>query len=82
VFCIAASRNSPIRRPDLSPRRVLAALAALLGSLLLAGSAAAAEVARFSPQGTVVQVRQVSAAFSDPMVAFGDPAARGTWSTA
>ena len=35
----------------------------------------AAQVTRFSPQGTVKQVRQASAAFSEPMVAFGDPAA-------
>ena len=56
-------------------QRVLTLLAALLASLVLAGSAPAAEVTRFSPQGTVKQVRQVSAAFSEPMVAFGDPAA-------
>ena len=54
--------------------RILALLAALLGSLFLAGPAPAAEVTRFSPQGTVKQVRQASAAFSEPMVAFGDPA--------
>ena len=53
----------------------LVLLAAFLGSLVLAGPAAAAEVTRFSPQGTVKQVRQASAAFSEPMVAFGEPAA-------
>ena len=42
---------------------------------MFAGPVAAAQVTRFSPQGTVKQVRQVSAAFSEPMVAFGDPAA-------
>ena len=54
---------------------ILALLAVLLGSLVLAGLAPAAEVTRFSPQGTVKQVRQASATFSEPMVAFGDPAA-------
>jgi hypothetical protein len=60
---------------DHSPPCVLFFLAALLGSVVLAGPAPAAEVTRFSPQGTVKQVRQASAAFSEPMVAFGDPAA-------
>ena len=60
---------------DHSPQRVLSLFAALLGTLFLAGSAPAAQVTRFSPQGTVKQVRQASAAFSEPMVAFGDPAA-------
>ncbi len=32
-----------------------------------------AQVEAFSPQGTVKGVRQVSARFSEPMVAFGDP---------
>ena len=54
-----------------SPHRLLA----LLGSLVLAGPAPAAQVTRFAPQGTVKQVRQASAVFSEPMVAFGDPAA-------
>jgi alpha-2-macroglobulin len=60
---------------DRSSHRVLALLTALLGSLVLAGPAPAAKVTHFSPQGTVKQVRQTSAAFSEPMVAFGDPAA-------
>jgi hypothetical protein len=60
---------------DPSPPCVLFFVAALLGSLVLAGPSAAAQVTRFSPQGTVKQVRQASAAFSEPMVAFGDPAA-------
>jgi hypothetical protein len=58
-----------------SPHRVLVLLAALLGSLWFAGPAEAAQVTRFSPQGTVKQVRQASSAFSEPMVAFGDPVA-------
>lgn len=57
---------------DPSPRRVLAAVALLILSMLIAMPAGAATVARFSPQGTVKGVRQAVAAFSDPMVAFGD----------
>ncbi len=34
-------------------------------------------VATFSPQGTVKNVRQVRAAFSEPMVPFGDPRGAG-----
>ena len=33
----------------------------------------AAVIEHFSPQGTVKEVRQVTARFSEPMVAFGDP---------
>ncbi len=40
---------------------------------LLAGTASAAQVDFFSPQGEVKGVRQVAVRFSDPMVAFGDP---------
>ena len=54
---------------------MISLLAALSGALVLASLAPAAEVTRFSPQGTVKQVRQASVAFSEPMVAFGDPAA-------
>jgi alpha-2-macroglobulin len=46
--------------------------------LLLIGPAAAAgpaRVERFSPEGTVKQVRQVTARFSAPVVALGDPRA-------
>ncbi len=32
-----------------------------------------AQIEHFSPQGTVKQVRQVTARFSEPMVSFGDP---------
>lgn len=52
------------------------ALARLLlaGSCVLCWSAArAAQVDAFSPLGEVKGVRQVSARFSEPMVAFGDP---------
>lgn len=49
--------------------RILIAAAAVA----LAGAAAAAQVEWFSPQGEVRAVRQVSARFSAPMVAFGDP---------
>ena len=47
----------------------------ILGALLTAAPVGAAPVKRFVPQGTVKQVRQASAAFSEPMVAFGDPSA-------
>ena len=40
---------------------------------LLAGTASAAQVDFFSPQGEVKGVRQVAVRFSDAMVAFGDP---------
>src|SRR5262249_22591916 len=49
--------------------------ARLLRALLPPPAAPAAEVAGFSPQGTVKRVRQVSARFSDPMVPLGDPRA-------
>jgi uncharacterized protein YfaS (alpha-2-macroglobulin family) len=55
------------------PNGRLAAL--LLLALLVPAGASAAEVVRFSPQGTVKRVRQVSARFSDPMVPLGDPRA-------
>ena len=45
---------------------------ALIASLA-AGSAFAAQVETFSPQGEVKGVRQVAVRFSEPMVAFGDP---------
>jgi uncharacterized protein YfaS (alpha-2-macroglobulin family) len=40
---------------------------------LLAGTATAAQVDFFSPQGEVKGIRQVAVRFSDAMVAFGDP---------
>lgn len=43
--------------------------------VLATGSQAATLVEQFSPQGSVKGVRQVSARFSAPMVAFGDPQA-------
>src|SRR5262245_25922725 len=49
---------------------LLAALA--FGLVLTATPAVAAQVTAFTPQGTVKQVRQASAVFSDPVVAFGD----------
>jgi uncharacterized protein YfaS (alpha-2-macroglobulin family) len=46
----------------------------LLAIVLIAGGAGAApSVVSFSPQGTVKQVRQVTARFSEPMVPLGDP---------
>jgi len=62
-------------------RSALAACAKLSGVLLLmlfgllhaATLAAAPRIEVFSPQGSLKDVRQVSARFSDAMVAFGDP---------
>ncbi len=53
----------------------LAILAAILTIVSRAGYAAgpAPSVESFSPQGTVKQVRQVMARFSEPMVPLGDP---------
>ncbi len=45
----------------------------VLVASLAAGSAFAAQVEMFSPQGEVKGVRQVAVRFSEPMVAFGDP---------
>jgi uncharacterized protein YfaS (alpha-2-macroglobulin family) len=45
----------------------------LLCGALLPAAALATEVARFTPQGTVKRVRQVTARFSTPMVPLGDP---------
>lgn len=45
----------------------------LVAGIVLAIAADAAQVESFSPQGEVRAVRQVSARFSAPMVAFGDP---------
>jgi len=56
---------------------LLAALATAIAVLAPAPSVLAADadgrVAAFSPQGTVKQVRQVAARFSEPMVPLGDP---------
>jgi uncharacterized protein YfaS (alpha-2-macroglobulin family) len=55
--------------------RGLLALFVLCSGLVLAQLPAApgATVESFNPQGTVKGVRQVTARFSEPMVAFGDP---------
>ncbi len=51
----------------------LAALAGLGGLVGLgAGEAQAAQIARFSPEGVVPQVRQVAIRFDEPMVPMGD----------
>ena len=54
-----------------SVTRFLGGLA--FASIVFSGVAAAAEVQLFNPQGQAKGVRQVTARFSDPMVAFGDP---------
>src|SRR5215475_596139 len=65
--------KGPRLTPAMRPSGRLAAL--LLLALLAPAAASAVEVVRFSPQGTVKRVRQVSARFSDPMVPLGDPRA-------
>ncbi|MBI3783731.1 MAG: hypothetical protein HY270_10030 [Deltaproteobacteria bacterium] len=60
------------RSPSLSAA-VLLVLRALTSSSI--ACAAEAVVESFSPQGTIKQVRQVTAAFSEPMVPLGDPRA-------
>ena len=54
--------------------------AVVLTAIFLLGPPAYAEgphISGFSPQGTVKKVRQVRAAFSEPMVPFGDPRGAG-----
>ncbi|KAI3598391.1 Large extracellular alpha-helical protein [Cupriavidus necator H850] len=51
--------------------RAVLALVATLG-ILAAGGAQAAQVTRFSPEGTVGQVRQVAIRFDEAMVPMGD----------
>nr|MCU0564850.1 hypothetical protein [Desulfobacterales bacterium] len=58
-------------------RSLLAAVPAMLLAVSVAFGADAPHVSGFSPQGSVKQVRQVRAAFSEPMVAFGDPRGSG-----
>lgn len=53
---------------------------ALLLLLLLPAIAGAAEVQSFTPQGSVRDVRQATARFSEPMVNFGDPRAADPFS--
>ena len=50
-------------------------VAVFVMSMFSAAGAAAARVELFSPQGTVRDVRQVTARFTDQMVPFGDPRA-------
>src|SRR5262245_38594373 len=64
-----ASRDARLRRA-MRPRLLLAPL---LLAALVPVAAPAAEVIRFSPQGTVKRVRQITARFSEPMVPLGDP---------
>src|SRR5208283_2744423 len=47
--------------------------ASSLFNVIAAAGDEAPSVVRFSPQGTVKQVRQVTARFSEPMVPLGDP---------
>jgi uncharacterized protein YfaS (alpha-2-macroglobulin family) len=55
--------------------RVIAvvALGALGATAAHAAASSGPQVTQFAPQGTVKQVRQVTASFSEPMVPFGDP---------
>ncbi|HYH42591.1 MAG TPA: MG2 domain-containing protein, partial [Burkholderiales bacterium] len=52
---------------------MLVRAAMLCGALVTIGVAAAAQVQLFTPQGEAKGARQVTARFSEPMVAFGDP---------
>jgi uncharacterized protein YfaS (alpha-2-macroglobulin family) len=55
-------------------RMSLLAILILWGGTVQAGDASSSpHVSQFTPEGTVKRVRQVSARFSEPMVAFGDP---------
>ena len=53
--------------------RVALSVLAVGNAACIAGTALAAAVEVFSPQGMVKDVRQVAVRFSEPMVAFGDP---------
>ena len=71
-------RSSILRHaPRLRPLRAGALLLLAVALSLPAGAAAQApappQVTRFSPQGVVKGVRQVTARFSAPMVPLGDP---------
>src|SRR5690348_13747955 len=59
--------------------RTQAILCVGLGVFLLQQSTMAlgAEILSFSPEGTVKDVRQARASFSEPMIAFGDPRGNG-----
>ena len=59
----------------LTARAVFAFIPLLLSTSLLGAAAEVADphIIQFTPQGTVKQVRQVSARFSEPMVPLGDP---------
>ncbi len=52
---------------------ILCLLFLLVSSVSRAAESPEAQVVEFSPQGTVKQVRQVHARFSEPMVPLGDP---------
>ena len=51
------------------------ALALVAATAAVAAESSGPRVTQFTPQGTVKNVRQVTAAFSQPMVPFGDPRA-------
>jgi alpha-2-macroglobulin len=52
---------------------LLAILMLLYGAMEAGDASRDPHVSQFTPEGTVTRVRQVSARFSEPMVAFGDP---------
>src|SRR5687768_1000167 len=58
---------------DPSWRRALAVAFAFASISAAAAAAAEPRVELFSPQGTIKQVRQVTARFTAPIVALGDP---------
>src|ERR1700685_4342106 len=75
------SGGTPINRSQPDARRLIQStflivrvcLAVLLFAIPAKAGAESPSVVRFSPQGTVKQVRQVTARFSEPMVPLGDP---------
>lgn len=60
-----------------NPALRLSQIFSLASAFGFANSAQAFRVASFTPEGTVKNVRQVVARFSEPMVAFGDPRTHG-----
>ncbi|MEN6616916.1 MAG: MG2 domain-containing protein, partial [Syntrophorhabdus sp.] len=54
-------------------RKILLVICAIVSWVFLTGHVEAASIEFFSPGGTVKDIRQVTARFSDPMVSFGDP---------
>lgn len=77
-FCAQAAQSggpgqTSASTPVSTPASAAAQLPAQLPTQAAAPAPAQASVESFSPEGEVRQVRQVTARFTQPMVAFGDP---------